>query len=130
MDHHAQGSFDVNLTPQPADHPDLGRLTIAKQYHGDLEATAEGQMLTAMTAVDGSAGYVAIERVSGTLGGRQGTFVLQHAGLMDRGAQRLTVTVVPDSATGSLAGLRGDLSIRITEEGHFYTFDYDLPATA
>ena len=132
MTSHASGSFNVKLTPQKADNPEtesakLGRMAIDKQYHGDLEAASKGEMLSAMTDVKGSAGYVALERVTGTLGGRSGSFVLQHSGTMKRGEAQLSVTVVPDSATGELAGLAGNLSIQITEGKHSYVFDYTLP---
>src|SRR5437588_446218 len=102
----ASGTFDVKVTPQaPEDKAEgttLGRMSIDKELHGDLEGTSKGEMLTAGTPVQGSAGYVAIERVSGTLHGRRGTFVLQHTGTMTRGAPRLSITVVPDSGTGEL----------------------------
>jgi hypothetical protein len=101
-------------------------MLIAKQYHGDLEAIGRGQMLTAMTPIKGSGVYVAIERVTGTLHGRRGSFVLQHSGTMTRGAQQLTITVVPDSGTEQLAGLAGKLMIKITEGKHFYNFEYTL----
>ena len=127
----ATGSFDVKLTPQATDTPTegspLGRLTIDKQFHGDLEGTSKGEMLTAMTAVKGSAGYVAIERVTGTLRGRKGTFALQHTGLMTRGTPSLTITVVPDSGTDQLEGLSGKMAIVIAADGtHSYEFDYTL----
>jgi hypothetical protein len=126
--HRAAGTFDVTLTPQaPADGsaaPPWGRMAIAKTFHGDLAGTSRGEMLAAMTATKGSAGYVAVERVEGTLGGRPGSFFLQHSGLMDRGAPSLVITVVPDSATGELAGLEGTMTIEITEGKHFYTFEY------
>jgi len=128
---HASGTFEVKITPQPADdYADgamLGRLTIDKQFRGDLEGTSRGQMLSAMTGVKGSAGYVAIERVSGTLGGRRGTFVLQHSGTMHRGAQRLDLGVVPDSGTDELAGLSGTMEIIIADGKHSYRFAYALP---
>lgn len=130
--HHARGTFDVTITPTPADdHADgaaLGRMTLDKRFHGDLDATSRGQMLTAMTAVEGSAGYVAIERVTGTLGGRRGSFVFQHSGTMERGAQRLTLTVVPDSGTDELTGIAGEMTIRIANGVHAYAFAYTLPA--
>jgi hypothetical protein len=132
---HASGPFDVKITPQPGDDkvgdPTVGRLSIDKQYHGDLEATSKGQMLTAMTDVKGSAGYVAIERVAGTLnapgGVRSGSFALQHSGTMTRGAPQLSVTVVPDSGTGQLVGLAGKMTINIADGKHSYDFDYTLP---
>jgi len=130
----ATGVFEVKLTPQAAD-PDpgrerLGRLAIDKQFHGDLEAVSKGEMLSAMTEVKGSAGYVAIERVAGTLQGRTGTFVLQHHGVMNRGAADLRVTVVPDSGGGELAGLAGSMAIRIEDGKHYYDLDYTLTAPA
>lgn len=127
----ATGSFDVQLAPltpyvQEAGSM-LGRLSIDKQFHGDLEATSRGEMLSAGTAVKGSAGYVAIERVSGTLHGLRGTFVLQHTGTMTRGAPSLSVTVVPDSGTDQLLGLVGSMTIIIEGAAHSYDFEYDLP---
>jgi hypothetical protein len=130
MTDRATGTFDVKVTPQASDDPGegaVGRMTLDKQFHGDLEGTSKGQMLTAMTAVKGSAGYVAIERVSGTLGGRKGTFALQHTGIMTRGTPSLTITVVPDSGTDQLAGLAGQMAIVIAADGkHSYEFDYTL----
>ena len=127
----ASGTFEVRLTPQTTDDgaeaATLGRMSIDKQFHGDLEATSKGQMLTAGTDVKGSAGYVAIERVSGRLDGRSGTFVLQHSGTLTRGAPQLTITVVPDSGTGQLAGLAGTMVITIAEGKHSYEFTYTLP---
>ena len=123
----ARGTFDVKLTPQPMHSPDLGRLTIDKELHGDLEAVSAGEMLSAMTAVKGSAGYVAMELVRGTLMGRKGTFVLQHSALMNRGAPELTVLVVPDSGTEELTGLTGRFNIIIEGGKHSYEFEYDLP---
>lgn len=123
------GSFEVRMTPRAADGADAfpARMSLDKHYHGDLEATATGEMLAHTTEVPGSAGYVAIERVSGTLHGRRGTFVLQHGGLMARGAPQLTIEVVPDSGTGELAGLEGSMGIRIEGGAHFYDFEYALP---
>jgi len=128
----AEGTFDVQLTPQPAEGEgegaaNLGRMTIDKTFHGDLEGTSKGQMLSAMGEVQGSAGYVAIERVTGTLGGRSGSFVLQHSATMDRGAPHLVITVVPDSGSGELTGLSGEMGIEIEDGKHFYRFDYSLP---
>ncbi len=126
----ASGTFEVNLIPQAQDgeieDTKLGRMTIDKQFHGDLKADSKGQMLSVMTAVEGSAGYVALERVSGTLHGRSGTFVLQHSGTMTRGEGQLSVTVVPDSATGKLVGLAGTMDIEIVDGQHFYSFEYSL----
>lgn len=129
----ASGTFEVNLTPQASEH-NLGiallcRLLIDKQFHGDLEAVSQGQMLSANTGVPGSAGYVAIERVSGALHGRSGTFVLQHSGIMTRGAPQLTITVVPDSGTAELTGLTGQMDINIAEGNHFYNFTYSFGQT-
>ena len=124
----ATGLFEVKLSPQSMEDAaggvKLGRMSIDKQFHGDLEATSKGEMLSAMTGVKGSAGYVAIERVEGSLGGRKGAFVLQHTGTMARGAQQLSVTVVPDSASGELAGLEGRMNIIIEGGKHSYEFEY------
>ena len=131
---HASGTFEVKLVPQKPDNKEaesanLGRMSIDKKFSGDLEATSKGEMLSAMTDVKGSAGYVALERVSGTLHGRNGTFVLQHTGTMTRGAPELSITVVPDSGTGQLVGLASKMTIKIEEGKHFYEFDYRLPET-
>ena len=125
----ASGTFEVDLKPLPMG-AGLGRMSIDKTFAGDLEGASQGEMLSAMGEVKGSAGYVAIEKVTGKLGGRSGTFVLQHSGTMDRGAPALTVTVVPDSGTGELAGLSGQLTIRIAEGKHFYDFEYRLDRPA
>jgi len=126
----ATGTFDVKLTPRPPDDSTdtsaLGRMTIDKQFHGDLEATSQGQMLAAMSSVKGSAGYVAMERVTGVLHGRSGTFVLQHSGTMHRGAPALSVTVVPDSGTDELTGLSGAMTIVIEGKQHSYEFAYTI----
>jgi hypothetical protein len=128
---HASGTFEVKLTPQPADEqvgdPIVGRLALDKQFHGDLDGTSKGQMLAVGTEVKGSAGYVAMERVNGTLHGRQGTFALQHSGTMTRGAPQLNVTVVPDSGTGQLVGLAGTMEIKIADGKHSYDLEYTLP---
>jgi hypothetical protein len=127
----ANGTFEVKLSPQKPDNPaaenaNLGRMSIDKKFSGDLEGTSQGEMLSAMSAVKGSAGYVALERVTGTLHGRKGSFVLQHNGTMTRGAPALSICVVPDSGEGDLAGLTGKLTIRIEGGKHFYEFDYSL----
>ncbi len=126
----ARGTFEVKLTPQaPPDKAEgvsLGRMSIEKRFQGDLEATGKGEMLTALTAIEGSAGYVAIERVSGRLHGRSGSFVLQHNGIMARGAQQLTVSVVPDSARGELCGLSGLMAIQVDGGRHSYDFEYKV----
>jgi hypothetical protein len=129
MTTHASGSFNVTITPQVQDEAagaGIGRLTIDKQFHGDIEAHSQGQMLAAGTAIEGSAGYVAIEKATGTLHGRSGSFVLQHNGTMARGAGQLTITVVPDSGTGELIGLAGTMSISIVDGKHLYEFEYTL----
>ena len=129
---HASGTFEVKIIPQKPDNKEaesanLGRMSMDKQFYGDLEATSKGEMLSAATEVKGSAGYVAIERVSGTLHGRSGTFILQHSGTMTRNAPQMSVTVVPDSGTGELVGLAGKMTIKIADGKHFYEFDYTLP---
>lgn len=133
MTDRAHGTFDVQLSPLATYNNDenalLGRLSIDKQFHGDLEATSKGEMLTAGTGVEGSAGYVAIERVKGSVHGRRGTFVLQHNGTMTRGTPSLTISVVPNSGTDQLAGLAGTMAITITEGVHSYDFEYTLPET-
>jgi hypothetical protein len=129
---HAHGPFDVKLAPLDAAHTGegaLGRMSIDKQYRGDLVATGEGEMLSIMSAVSGSGAYVALERVVGALGGRSGTFVLQHNATMTRGAPHLSITVVPDSGTGALAGLSGSMQIIMDAGKHAYEFDYTLGET-
>lgn len=121
----AKGTFAVKLTPAEGA---VTRMTIDKVFYGDLTGASKGEMLAAMTPVKGSAGYVAIETVTGELAGRKGAFTLQHSGTMSGGKQELSVTVVPDSATGELAGLSGRMSIRIEGKEHFYEFTYSLPA--
>ena len=128
---HAKGTFEVKITPQTPDgkfeDATLGRMTIDKQLHGDIEGTSKGQMLTGMTDVKGSAGYVAMEKVTCKLQGRSGTFLLQHSATMDRGVPALSVTVVPDSGTGELLGITGEFNIIITDGKHSYEFEYNLP---
>ena len=126
---HALGTFEVKGTPlEPGDKPDtIGRFVLEKQFHGDLEATSKAQMLTASTAVKGSAAYVAIEQVSGSLHGRSGSFVLQHSGIMTSNSQQQTVTVVPDSGTGQLVGLAGKMTGAIADGKHSYDLEYTLP---
>jgi hypothetical protein len=122
------GAFEVKLVPQA--HEDnvgdasVGRMSIAKQFFGDLDASSKGQMLAVRTDVRDSAGYVALERVVGTLQGRTGSFALQHSGTMTRGEKQLSVSVVPDSGTGELIGLSGTMGIEIVEGKHFYTFEF------
>jgi hypothetical protein len=125
----ATGTFEVKLTPQSAAHESsaIGRMSLDKQFHGDLDATSQGEMLAVQTSVKGSAGYVAMERVTGTLGGRTGTFALQHSGTMNRGAMHLDLHVVPDSGTGALEAITGRMSIDIRDGKHFYEFEYEVP---
>jgi hypothetical protein len=103
-----------------------GRMLIEKQFYGDLEATSKGQMLSAMTPIKNSAGYVAIEEVTGTLEGKRGSFILQHSGIMNRGTGQLSVIVVPDSGTGDLTGLTGSMKINVENGKHSYEFEYSL----
>ncbi len=130
MEHRARGPFEVKLAPLPTyenvEGSPLGHLSIDKQFHGDLEATSKGEMLSAGGQVKGSAGYVAIERVHGTLGGRSGSFVLQHSGTMTRGAPSLVITVVPDTGTDALTGLAGTMAIIIEGGKHSYDFHYTI----
>lgn len=130
---HISGEFDVKmeaLEVHADTPPNLGRRSLDKKYRGDLKATARGEMMSAFGGVEGSAGYVAIEFVSGTLQGKRGNFVLQHTGTMNRGAAQLSITVVPDSGTDELLGLAGSMTIKIEGGKHFYTFDYTLDASA
>ena len=124
------GQFDVRISPEAlsatAQSSGLARMSLDKRYHGALDASGVGEMLSARAGVAGSAGYVALERVEGTLDGRHGSFYLQHSGSMTRGAPSLSVTVVPDTGTGQLQGLSGSLAIRIEEGRHYYDFSYDI----
>jgi hypothetical protein len=130
MGNRASGTFEVKVIPQPAEDAvgdsGMSRLSLDKQFQGDLKGTSKGQMLAIGTAVEGSAGYVAIERVTGTLHDRSGTFALQHSGTMTRGAPQLIISVVPDSGTNELLGLAGKMTINIVEGKHLYEFDYTL----
>jgi hypothetical protein len=132
MNQRATGSFDVKVTPQKPDTQiaraaNLSRLTIDKRFHGDLEGISKGEMLALQTEVKGSAGYVALERVTGKLTGRSGSFVLQHSGTMHRGDPDTTIIVVPDSATGELRGLSGKMKIIVAADGaHNYEFDFKI----
>lgn len=133
MTHHASGPFDVKLAPQKPDNPQaeeakLGRMSVDKEFHGDLEASSKGEMLSLMTDTPGSGVYVAIERITGKLKGRSGSFVLHHTGVMTRGEPELTVRVVPDSGAGELMGITGSMKIKIEGKKHFYEFDYMLPS--
>jgi Protein of unknown function (DUF3224) len=129
---HAHGAFDVKLNPQKPDNKEeeaarIGRMSIDKQFHGDLEGTSKGEMLYNTSEVKESGAYVAIERVTGTINGRSGTFDLHHLGIKDRGKQQLTISVIPDSGTGQLQGIAGQMNITITDGKHFYDFEYELP---
>jgi hypothetical protein len=128
MTNRATGTFEVKLTPQKPDNPEanISRMSGEKQFHGDLEATSQVEMLS-VGDPRGSAGYVAMERVTGKLKGRSGSFALQHSGTMTRGAPQLAITVVPDSGTGELAGLSGKMNITIENGKHSYEFEYTLP---
>jgi hypothetical protein len=132
MTRHAEGSFDVKNSPLAPDDATTGiaisRYGLDKKFHGDLEGTSKGEMLGAGDAAKGSAGYVAIELVTGTLDGHSGTFALQHLGVMDQGNFKLTVSVVPGTGTGGLAGIAGTMNIVIASGKHSYTFDYTLPS--
>ena len=126
MTNRASGTFQVKMSPQEADMS-VGRMTIDKQFQGDLVGSSKGQMLMASSeSVKNSAGYVAIEKVTGTLNGRRGSFYLQHNGVMTRGVGELTITVIPDSGTDQLVGLRGKMNIIIAEGKHSYEFEYSL----
>jgi hypothetical protein len=122
----ATGTFDVKLNPQAAYDTELGRMSIDKHFHGDLEAVSVGEMLSAMGNVKGSAGYVAMEVVRGTLGDHSGGFVLQHSASMNRGEPSLSITVVPDSGTSGLIGISGKMEINIEGKRHSYRFTYTL----
>ena len=132
MTTHINGTFEVKLAPQAHEEnvgdPSVGRMSIEKQFFGDLEASSKGQMFAVRTEVSGSAGYVAMERVVGTLQGRKGSFALQHSGTMTRGEKQLSVSVVPDSGTEQLTGLSGTMGIEIVEGQHLYTFDFAFSA--
>jgi hypothetical protein len=131
MIQHATGPFDVKMIPQDDRAVDgVTRMPIDKQYHGDLEGAAKGQMLTGGMSADNSGAYVAIEKFTGTLHGRTGSFVLHHTGIMTRGKPDLTILVAPDSGSGQLAGISGKMTINIAADGkHSYDFEYTLPAT-
>ena len=128
------GTFEITMQAEPpyetVEGVALGRIRIDKRFSGPLAATSEGHMLSARSAMQGSAGYVAIERVRGRLDGKEGSFVLQHFGIMTRGTPRLEVFVVPDSGTGELAGIAGQMEIRIEGGQHFYTLDVTLAGAA
>jgi len=122
---HAKGPFDVKIAPLEGYNKELGRMSLDKQFHGDLEATSQGEMLSQFDQEKQSGGYVAIERVTGTLGDRKGSFTLQHSSTMQRGKPQQSIIVVPDSGTGEFAGLKGSLIVNIAAGGaHSYDFEY------
>jgi hypothetical protein len=127
----AKGTFEVKVTPQPVQvdvgDPTVGRMAIAKQFTGDIQGYSKGQMLAVGTPIDGSAGYVAMERVTASVHGREGSFALQHTGTINRGNPELSITIVPDSGTDALAGIAGDLSIVVENGVHSYVLAYTLP---
>jgi hypothetical protein len=132
MTQHAKGPFEVKMAPQDQDAAEgtvLARLSLDKVFHGALEATGKGQMLTASTDTPGSAVYVAIERVTGTLEGKAGSFALVHRGLMRGEERNLSVEIVPDSGTGALKGISGRLNIEVADGKHLYDLEYTLPAS-
>jgi Protein of unknown function (DUF3224) len=131
MTSHATGPFDVKMIPQDDKAGDgLTRMLLDKQYHGDLEGAAKGQMLTGGVSANHSGAYVAMEKFTGTLHGRSGSFVLHHTGIMTNGKPDLTILVAPDSGTGQLAGITGKMTITIAADGkHSYDFEYTLPKT-
>jgi len=130
MTHTARGEFTVKLNSQGVAEKisgsSLGRMLLEKRFHGDLEASSTGEMLTARTEVEGSAGYVAIERVTGVFHERKGSFVLQHYGTLARGVPQQTITIVPDSGSGELSGISGTMTIKIVDKNHHYELDYSL----
>lgn len=132
MNIHAKGTFEVKVTPAPSEEKTqgttIGRMSLDKQFHGDLEATSQGQMLAVYGSVTGSGAYVAIEVVCGSLHGRKGSFALQHSGTMTAGSPQMSVTVVPDSGTEDLTGIAGSMTIKIEGGKHFYEFDCSLPS--
>jgi hypothetical protein len=129
----ATGSFEVNLqslsNAEVSSDVLLGRMLLTKKFTGDLAASARGQMLSAGTSTKGSAGYVAIDHVTGMLEGRSGSFLLQHSGSMQRGVPTLSIKVIPDSGTEGLAGIAGTLSINVVDGKHFYDFLYSFPTS-
>lgn len=126
MTHIAEGRFDITMKPESSTTEGVGRFAVSKIFHGDLEGDGSGEMLAARTAVAGSAAYVLIERITGTLGGHGGSFMLQHDGLMDRHAPSQKIVVIPDSGTGALEGISGTMTIDAAA-GHSYVFRYVLP---
>ncbi len=120
------GSFEVTITPTDTGDDQLRMMLLSKKYEGDLDATGTGRMLTGMTEIPGSAGYVAIERIDGTLKGAKGSFLIQHSGISVGEEKRLVIQVIPDSGTQELAGIVGTMEIKLEGGKHFYRFEYDL----
>jgi Protein of unknown function (DUF3224) len=125
---HGKGSFDVTITPQESapDAP-VARMLLYKDFHGDLEAVAHGEMMAAHEPLTGAGVYVAIDRVTGTLHGKGGSFLIAHRGIRNADGQELSIVIVPGSGTGQLAGITGTIGIEIVEKKHFYTVEYELP---
>ena len=128
MPHHAKGSFDVKLTPQesPADAL-VARMLLYKEFHGDLEAIAHGEMMAAHEPLTGAGVYVALDRVTGTLQGKSGSFLMAHRGIRNADGQELSIVIVAGSGTGQLTGIRGTVGIEIVGKEHFYSVEYDVP---
>lgn len=130
MPKHAKGSFDVTITPQEtADDAPVARMLLYKEFHGDLEAVAHGEMMAAHEPLTGAGVYVAIDRVAGTLHGKGGSFLIAHRGIRNAEGQQLEIVIVPGSGTGQLTGITGTVGIEIVEKKHFYTIDYEIPAS-
>ena len=128
MTHHAKGTFDVTITPQQtADDAPVARMTLYKEFHGDLDAVANGEMLAAHEPLSDAGVYVAIDRLTGTLHGKAGSFLMAHRGMRNGDGQSLDIVIVPGSGTGQLTGITGTIGIEIVEKNHFYTINYELP---
>jgi hypothetical protein len=129
MPNHARGSFDVTITPQEtADEAPVARMLLYKEFHGDLEAIAHGEMMAAHEPLTGAGVYVAIDRVTGTLHGKGGSFLIAHRGIRHSEGQQLEIVIVPGSGTGQLAGITGTVGIEIVNKEHFYSVAYELPS--
>jgi hypothetical protein len=129
MPNHAKGSFDVKITPQES-APDaaVARMLLYKEFHGDLDAIAHGEMMAAQEPLTGAGVYVALDRVTGTLHGKSGSFLMAHRGIRNADGQELSIVIVPGSGTGQLTGITGTVGIEIVEKKHFYSVEYDVPA--
>lgn len=129
--HTAKGTFEVTLTPQPHQEgvgdASVGRIALFKVFAGEFNGTSVGQMLGYRSSIEGSAGYVAMDKVQGTMNGRQGSFIMQHNGIMNRGEPQLSIKIVPDSGTDALTGIAGEMLLNIESGKHFYEFRYTLP---